>query len=167
MRKNLITVCFVKFVFLLVVLSIICFTLWGVIYAKDMKNWLILKSYSIDLDNDKRTEKIILASEVEIDKNGKINWDDGQWWKLSVYKDKEEILFKEYVTLGSLQISIGYERQNSTSSIILLNDTDDSLEIIKFYYNKKTKAYKKDNILFINKQVRSNISSIYLKPEEN
>lgn len=166
MSKNWITECFKKFVFLLVPL-IICFTLWGVIYAKDMKNWLILKSYSIDLDNDKKTEKVILAAEVETDKNGKIFWDDGQWWKLSVYKDKEEILFKEYVTLGNIQILIGYEGQKSTSSIVLLNDTDDSLKIIKFNYDQKTKAYKKENILFINKQVRSNISSIYSKPEED
>lgn len=159
--------CSKNIILLLMLIIILSIFSEGVLEANNMEKWTILESYNVDLDNNNKPEKVVLSSEVEVDSSGNILWDDSQWWKLSVYNGKEEVLYKEYITLGNVYISIGTESGKKTPFIVWVNDTDDSLSILKFYYDIKNKKYKKENVLLVDKQVSSAIPNIYLKQKNN
>jgi len=138
-----------------------------VIKADNINRWKVLKRFSIDLDNDKIPEKIILSSEVELDKNGEILWDDGQWWKLSIIKEEKEIvLVKEFIQLGVLYMSIGIEKGQNLPAIVLVKDDQDTFSVYKFFFDHKIKGYKSQIILSICKKDDSALPYFYQFPEQ-
>lgn len=124
------------------------------------KDWTKIKSYSINLDLNKQPEKVEIFAQVEVDKMGVILWDDSQWWKVSVFKgEKEEILLEQFIVLGNLNVSIGKEGKENNPIIVIIKDTNDTLEIFKFKKSRNT--YLQQRILEIQKDVYSAIPNFY------
>lgn len=153
-------------IILITVICLLGLLSWGVfkIYSNDKekeRNWKILQSFQCDLDKDGAKEKITVFSTVAVDVKGNMLWDDSQWWKVSIFKGNNEImLFEEYITLGNVYVTIGQENGLKFPTIALIRDDDDYLTIIKYSYSDE-KKYQKQELLKVEKQVRSGIPFSY------
>ena len=82
----------------------------GIAFATDKlptDNLTLLDSYIVDIDQDGSDETIALYTSAEKDSKGEIMWDDGQNWLLIVQgKDKDYILFNDYLQLGNIKFHV-------------------------------------------------------------
>lgn len=70
----------------------------------DTTDLTLLDSYSVDVFGDQEEETISMYTDAQKDPEGNIMWDDGQQWTLVVEgRDKDFVLFDDYLQLASIE----------------------------------------------------------------
>lgn len=114
------------------------------IYPEDkisIEDLTLLAEYSIDFDNDGFEDSISMYTEAQKDESGNIAWDDGQNWLFVVHsKDKDYVLYDDYVQLGSIDFYV-YNTDDGFF-ITTVSPRTASLELTRYRYDK-------DNDIFI------------------
>lgn len=107
----------------------------------DTEHLTLLDSYIIDIDEDGEEENITMYTRAEKDKNGNIMWDDGQDWMVLVEgKDKDYILFNDYVQLGTIQLFI-YTIDNDFYIATIQTGTA-NLKMTEYKFNRESKEFE-------------------------
>ncbi len=104
----------------------------------DTKNLTLLDAFIIDIDNDGEDEKIAMYTRAEKEKNGDIIWDDGQDWIVLVEgKDKDYVLFNDYVQLGNIDLFVYTIEDDFYIAILQSSTANLTLKEYKFNSDKK------------------------------
>lgn len=110
-----------------------------------IENLTLLDSTTVDINGDGKEETIELYTTAQRDSKGEIMWDDGQKWFLIVKdKDKEYVLFDEYVQLGTLEFWV-YDSRGE-SHIVTLQTGSAVLKLSDYVYDWEKDCYVKKDI---------------------
>lgn len=110
-----------------------------------IENLTLLDSTTVDINGDGKEETIELYTTAQRDSKGEIMWDDGQKWFLIVKdKDKEYVLFDEYVQLGTLEFWV-YDSRGE-SHIVTLQTGSAVLKLSDYVYDSEKDCYVKKDI---------------------
>jgi hypothetical protein len=94
-----------------------------------------ISSISVDLNLDKKDDKLVLMTSAERDSSGDMMWDDGQKWLFYANVDgKYYTLIDEYVQLGSIYYVVDKAGENDAPVITSITSTDSSLVLSKYSY---------------------------------
>ena len=110
-----------------------------------IENLTLLDNTTVDISGDGKEETIELYTTAQRDSKGEIMWDDGQKWFLIVKdKDKEYVLFDEYVQLGTLEFWV-YDSRGE-SHIVTLQTGSAVLKLSDYVYDSGKDCYMKKDI---------------------
>ncbi len=102
----------------------------------------LLDYYNFDIDGDGIEETISMYVDAEQDPNGKILLDDGQKWLFLVEnKDKDYVLFDDFVQLGTIKFYVYNILDEDAFYITTVKSTTANLTITEYRFDKKTKSF--------------------------
>jgi hypothetical protein len=102
----------------------------------------LLDYYNFDIDGDGIEETISMYVDAAQDSNGEILWDDGQKWLFLVEsKDKDYVLFDDFVQLGTIKFYVYNILDEDAFYITTVKSTTADLTITEYKFDKKTKSF--------------------------
>lgn len=114
---------------------------------KSIENLTLLEQYNIDIDEDNEEENIMLYTSAEKATDGEIMWDDGQSWLMLVKdKDREFVLFDEYIQLGELKLWVYTAEENNKIHITTLQPGSASMHMSDYIFDKEKQYFEKKTI---------------------
>lgn len=101
----------------------------------------LLDHYEFDIDGDGTEETISMYVAAHQEPNGEILWDDGQKWLFLVDgKDKNYVLFDDYVQLGTVRFHV-YTADENDFYISAIQSTTAGLRLVEYHFDKETKKF--------------------------
>lgn len=111
----------------------------------DVLGWNEASSYTGDIDGDGTTEKVVLVTSAERDRDGEFFWNDGQNWALYIDGEKDYLLYKQYLSTGFpyFEISDYYMKNGAERQIKLIVSSGASFSVSNYGFSEADGGYLK------------------------